>query len=286
MAPKSDGILGRSVYRKVLDWAEEFCLSIGANGIVVNSLFTQGKFKEAFKTIKTVPKVLYPGVDTCTEHFDDTIGNPNSKILLSLNRFERKKDLYLAIEAFHSYQKKTSYSEVKLILAGGYDSRVQENREHLKELQLLCDKFNLKHLTLFRNEYENEPFKIDFNQFQVLFLPSISQETKLKLLKRSAGLLYTPSNEHFGIVPIEAMSHGLPVIAMNSGGPRETVLHKVTGYLCDPNSKSITSAIERLLELDNKEEIGKAGKTRVNEMFSLKVFGDQLDSIVKEARNQ
>lgn len=46
------------------------------------------------------------------------------------------------------------------------------------------------------------------------------------------GLLYTPDREHFGIVPLESMQMGLPVIAVNSGGPTETIAHKETGFLC------------------------------------------------------
>ena len=41
-------------------------------------------------------------------------------------------------------------------------------------------------------------------------------------------------NEHFGIVPLEAMLAGRPVLACNSGGPVESIIHGVTGYLCAP----------------------------------------------------
>ncbi len=46
------------------------------------------------------------------------------------------------------------------------------------------------------------------------------------LLKSSStkALLYTPTNEHFGIVPVEAMICGLPVLACDSGGPVESVV--------------------------------------------------------------
>jgi glycosyltransferase involved in cell wall biosynthesis len=47
-----------------------------------------------------------------------------------------------------------------------------------------------------------------------------------------AALLYTPDREHFGIVPLEAMGVGLPVIAMASGGPLESVRHNRSGFLC------------------------------------------------------
>ena len=46
------------------------------------------------------------------------------------------------------------------------------------------------------------------------------------------------SGEHFGIVPIEAMYCRLPVVAVNDGGPTETVVDGLTGFLCQPNPES------------------------------------------------
>jgi len=42
-------------------------------------------------------------------------------------------------------------------------------------------------------------------------------------MKNMIALIYTPTNEHFGIVPLEAMYMEKPVIACNSGGPTETI---------------------------------------------------------------
>lgn len=53
-------------------------------------------------------------------------------------------------------------------------------------------------------------------------------------------MLYTPTEEHFGIVPCEAMIQGVPVIAINNGGPLETVEHEKTGFLLE-NDASIWS---------------------------------------------
>ena len=49
------------------------------------------------------------------------------------------------------------------------------------------------------------------------------------------ALLYTPSGEHFGIVPLEAMHCRLPVVAVNDAGPKESVADGITGFLCQVN---------------------------------------------------
>lgn len=68
-------------------------------------------------------------------------------------------------------------------------------------------------------------------EHEVLFLPSVSEDIKCFLMRHAVGLLYTPVNEHFGITPLESMALARPVIACNTGGPCETIVHGKTGYL-------------------------------------------------------
>jgi len=70
-----------------------------------------------------------------------------------------------------------------------------------------------------------------------VFLKSISNDVRLLVLENTKIMLYTPENEHFGIVPVEAMHMGCIVIACNSGGPVESVHHGKTGYLLSPNEE-------------------------------------------------
>jgi len=49
------------------------------------------------------------------------------------------------------------------------------------------------------------------------------------LYSQCDSVIYTPPNEHFGIVPIEALEQRRPVIVIDSGGPSETVIEGVTG---------------------------------------------------------
>ena len=64
---------------------------------------------------------------------------------------------------------------------------------------------------------------------------------------QSHAVVYTPSNEHFGIVPLEAMAMARPVVAVNNGGPRESVLHGRTGWLCEPTPEAFGRKLERYL---------------------------------------
>ena len=67
-------------------------------------------------------------------------------IFLSINRFERKKNIGLAVRSFVELQKHVDAATAKrcqLIIAGGYDDRVQENIEHYKELKAIAEEENL-----------------------------------------------------------------------------------------------------------------------------------------------
>lgn len=63
----------------------------------------------------------------------------------------------------------------------------------------------------------------------ITFIPSPSDKVKFELYQKCDTALYTPPNEHFGIVPIEALDQRRPVIVCDSGGPAETVLENITG---------------------------------------------------------
>ena len=145
-------------------------------------------------------------------------------------------------------------------MAGGYDERVTENKEHYEELCDLAEKCQLR---------EN-----------VTFLRSFSDSQKRTLLKYSTCLIYTPDREHFGIVPIEAMYMRCPVIAVKSGGPLETVAHEQTGYLCEPQADSFADAMQKIVTDERlSQTLGNAGHERVISKFSFETFTDQLNDI-------
>lgn len=241
--------------------------------ILVNSQFTAGIFKETFHSLRSVQTdVLYPSLNTST--FDQTSTEAQGMegllpegtccTFLSLNRYERKKNLGLALEALAVLRCNLPPGQragIHLVVAGGYDDRVTENVQHYTELKELAEQLHLEDC--------------------VTFLRSPSDSLKVALLRGITAVLYTPSREHFGIVPVEAMYCCCPVIAVNSGGPLESVVDGETGFLCEPTAEAFSKAMERLVKEPNLRGImGQAGRRRVQDKFSLQAFSDQLHRYV------
>ncbi len=71
-----------------------------------------------------------------------------------------------------------------------------------------------------------------------------------KLYDSAIALIYPAEDEDFGIVPVEAMGHGVPVIAHRSGGPQETVIKNKTGIFFDQlTTQSLIEAIGLLQKI-------------------------------------
>lgn len=93
-------------------------------------------------------------------------------------------------------------------------------------------------------------------------------EAKLVDAYYSADVLVMPSLfEPFGIVLLEAMASGLPIVASNVGGVPEVVDEEKTGLLVEPgNPKSLAAALEYILSNESlRRSMGRAGRKRVSQ---------------------
>ena len=269
--------VGKWLYRKVIDRIEEWTTGY-ADLILVNSRYTGQVFRQTFQSLSNQSiHVLYPICnfkaldEDCSSHLDefnliirDNFNEKKEFVFLSINRYERKKQITLAIKALNSLKGNLNPAKhkVKLIIAGGYDSRVTENIEYFDELNRLADDLDL--------------------QGSVLFLRSPPDFIKSLLYDYCDCVLYTPKNEHFGIVPIEAMYKRRPVIACNSGGPLETIVDNETGLLCPSTSKSFSQAMLKLIERPNlAKEMGLSGREFVVNRFSAQSFQPTLNDILQ-----
>lgn len=93
--------------------------------------------------------------------------------------------------------------------------------------------------------------QIDGNQ--VRLTGEVNDETKEEFLAGAAALLFPIDwPEPFGLVMIEAMACGTPVIAFRAGSVPEVVDHGISGFVVDDEAEAI-DAIKRLGELDRRK---------------------------------
>lgn len=270
--------LAKKLYRVPFDALEEWTTGI-SDQIVVNSTFTKSIFHDTFTHLQSRdPGVIYPCIDAHQADQDNSDAEAElheflkgSDYFLSINRFERSKNVELAVKAFAKV-KTTTKTSTKLIIAGGFDSRVRENVENLAELEKLCDTLGLVHYT-FRGKLVAMP-----QSTEVVFLPSVKGSIKNAALKNALLLLYTPTFEHFGIVPVESMLSKTPVLAIDRGGPLESIVHytgsnldEATGFN-QPNDVEKWAAIMTDFDLPKyseiREKLGANGYKRAVSIFS------------------
>ncbi len=100
---------------------------------------------------------------------------------------------------------------------------------------------------------------------------------------RCRAVLYTPIEEDFGLVPLEAMASSKPCIAKDEGGPTETIEDRSDGYLCD-SIMDMASAIKYLsCNEDTTKYLGKRGRTKAETLYTWDKFLMRFESKCKEA---
>jgi glycosyltransferase involved in cell wall biosynthesis len=133
-----------------------------------------------------------------------------------------------------------------------------------KNVDLLVDAFNLLDMNLIVVGTGKEEKRLKRKaKSNIKFMGRVSEEKKHELFENCLGFLFPTVEEDFGIVPVEAMAHGKPVLAHKSGGVMETVIRNVTGNFFE--EVNVQNFIKCLKEFDddirnskyNAEEIKK-----------------------------
>lgn len=103
---------------------------------------------------------------------------------------------------------------------------------------------------------------------------SPSDEELRNLIRGAKATIYVPVDEDFGMSPVESMSCGTPVIGVNDGGLKESIIDRKTGILIDArcHPEDIQDAVREIQTLGDLSWacIGRGGD------FSLKTFEQSL----------
>jgi glycosyltransferase involved in cell wall biosynthesis len=113
----------------------------------------------------------------------------------------------------------------------------------------------------------------------VAFLGRVSDDERDRLLLGAKAFIFPPE-EDFGIVPLEAMAAGCPVIAFNSGGAPEYVIDGKTGILfAEQTAESLINAVKRFQTYTWETEVIRSKA----EEFNVTIFTSRIAKFVDES---
>jgi len=174
-----------------------------------------------------------------------------------VGRLSRKKGQRLFLEAMAPLAH--AMPNLRLLVAGSSDFEDPEEEAHLRTI---AADLGMSYHVVFLGNVANTVALMD--ALDVLVVPSIWEEP-------------------FGLVAVEGMARGLPVVASRSGGLVDIVENGETGYLVERDAASIREAVKRLIGNPVlREEMGRKGLKRVMGAFSAP---QRLEALRQMARN-
>jgi len=175
-------------------------------------------------------------------------------VYLAVAHLASNKGIDILLRAFAARFKENA--EVSLTIGGDGPIR--------KELRSLCDQLGISH--------------------KVQFLGALSKIGVRAAMWTADALVLSSYHETFGVVLIEAMSTGLPVIATRSGGPNDIVTSEI-GILVEPgNVGQMSEAMQRILE--ERRFVRRALHERAITKYSHGILAGQLQRIYRDASSQ
>jgi glycosyltransferase involved in cell wall biosynthesis len=190
----------------------------------------------------------------------------NGKIILYVGRIEWRKGIGTLLYAFKEVIKK--YPNARLFVIGGGKSKSARKLEEAE-----CER--LKKIS---QELGIEK--------RVKFLGPKKQKELYKYYSAADVCVVSSYYEPFGIVPLESMACGTPVIASRTGGLRYTVKDKITGCLFEPkNYSDLAEKINIVLKNGKDFYTGNCLK-RINDDFQWEEIADQYDNFFNQLINK
>ena len=94
--------------------------------------------------------------------------------------------------------------------------------------------------------------------------------------------------EPFGLVIIEAMANGVPVIASDTGAPREIITNEVNGFIVRPTKTTelADTIIGLLTNAELREGIGSRGRANVEKNYNVKDYARLVEQVYQEALDE
>ena len=189
-----------------------------------------------------------------------------AKIMLYVGRFDERKGIETLVRAF-ALLKSHDLQNLKLIIVGGSSDNLPDGDER-KRIEQIVQELGLQDSTVFAGRIGHDILPLYYTAADVCVIPS--------------------HYEPFGLVAIEAMACGVPVVASNVGGLKFTIIPEETGLLVEPkNIEAFANGIHRILfdELWVRK-MRKQASANVNQRFSWTGVTIQLSELYRHVLAQ
>jgi D-inositol-3-phosphate glycosyltransferase len=187
--------------------------------------------------------------------------------ILSVGRLVPRKGVDIVIRAL-PLLRRAGFDDVELlIVGGGGDALETETGAEARRLLGVAAELGVRQNVSFRGQVPREA------------MPGI--------FRSADAVVCTPWYEPFGIVPLEAMACGIPVVAAAVGGLRDTVLDQETGLHVPPQDPEATAAaLARLLgDQRLRQELGRAGQQRARVRYSWERVAAETEKAYQQTLN-
>jgi glycosyltransferase involved in cell wall biosynthesis len=219
--------------------------------VLTNSSETRERISRARLRARDQVEVLHPGVDP--ELFKPGLARREPTFLVA-GRIMWQKNVELAIDAVGELLRRGL--PASLVVAGAVDAK------------------STGYLATLRKRAVGLP---------VQFEPNVEDRRMAQLYATSTALLFTPPNEDFGIVPLEAMACGTPVLSVAAGGPAESVLDAETGWLLPPDVDAFADHMARFVQGGSwLARMRRAARVQA-ERYSWEDFVARVDDVMEAA---
>lgn len=235
---------------------QEYWLTYEAWRVIVCSQFMQREVGRLFSIPDDKIDVVFNGVDASKFEFEWTQAEraawrakfalPDERIVMYVGRFVREKGIHVLLNAASAIL--AEQPDTKFLIVGG------GNRERFERFVRW---YGLKDKVLFTGFMANRSLHQVYRIADVAVFPS----------------LYEP----FGIVALEGMAAGAPVVSSDAGGLQEVVLHDETGTLCYANNpESLAWAVlEVLRDPVRAAKLSAAARVRLRTDFDWGLIAEQ-----------
>lgn len=190
-----------------------------AEKTIANSNYSK-KYLENIYDIK-INDVVYPGVDI--KKFNNNKTKKEANQILIVSRLYKEKNIDIGIKALK-------------LLNDSYTMKIVGSGPYKKELENLSKKLGLTE--------------------RIKFLDFVDDENLVSLYKEALCVIFMPFKEPFGMVALESLAAGTPVIGLkNGGGYTELIEDNINGFLVENNPYQIAQKISSIRNNDTEYKL-------------------------------